>query len=472
MSVNEQNGAGGAAVAAGALVGLALAGGSGVRARPLTLASPDYVRSKAAVALAGRSLIDWEIGLLARQGVAEFYIVAKGRENRAQIKDVLGHGDAHGVSVRYSRPRFDGQNTGSGQATLRAVEHWRLGGLALVFPTDSVFDFDLGALIAAHEAAGAAVTVTTVGRTAEQAAGKYGVLRLDGARVTGFSEKPDLAEAGRLAAAAGRGDGLLDVNAGMYLIDCARLSAAAAEPRLRSLARTGLDWGGDLLPYLIDRGYPVAAHRISRFGDLGTPRDYLETLGSLLRGEFPLLTERLSTPTEPGGSVRIHPSSLALVDATTGRTLAQRLADGQVRIGPHVSIGRDVEIGPGAVIRGSDIGDGVDVGAGAVLTGVACGDHSIIGESANLVDAFVGAMAVVESSAQAPTRLSGYSAIGDEARIRAGARLHGVHVFPRVEVTRDRLALPGTVIERTQHPEPAPAVPRVGGRLAGAVEGV
>jgi NDP-sugar pyrophosphorylase family protein len=241
-------------------------------------------------------------------------------------------------------------------------------------------------------------------------------------------------------------------------------------PGIRRCA-TRLDWGGDLLPFLTANGHRVAAHRIPRFGDLGTPRDYLETLGGLLRGRFPLLTDRLGAPTESGGTVRIHPSSLHLADAASGRTLAQRLADGQVRIGPHVTIGRDVEIGPGAVITGSDISDGVDVGAGAVLTGVACGDHAIIGASARLTDVVVGAMAVVESSEDAPTRLSGYSAIGDEARIRAGARLHGVHVFPRIEIASDHLALPGTVIERAPATSAnvTPAVPAAPA-LAGVVE--
>jgi NDP-sugar pyrophosphorylase family protein len=451
------------------LIGLALAGGAGLRARPLTLAAPDYLRSKAALSLAGRSLIDWEVGLLATQGVAEFYIVAKGRENRAQIKELLGHGDAHGVSVRYSRPRFDGQNTGSGEATLRALDHWRLEGTALVFPTDSVFDFDLDAVLATHTAAGAVVTVTTVARTPEESAGKYGVLRTGGTRVLGFREKPGLDEARNLAQRSGHEDGLLDVNAGMYVIDCARLRRIAADPKLRELAGTRLDWGGDLLPFLIGQGHPVAAHRIARFGDLGTPRDYLETLGGLLRGEFPLLTGRLAPPLEPGGTVRVHPSSLRLADSVSGLTLARKLAEGRVRLGPHVTIGRDVEIGPDTVIEGSAVGDGVDIGAGAVLRGVACGDHAIIGPAARLTDVVLGSMAVVESNPRLPTELHGFTAIGDEARIRAGARLQGVHVFPRVEVAAGPPAPPGTVIERTRpgHDPELDGVP-----LAGIGEGV
>jgi NDP-sugar pyrophosphorylase family protein len=438
-------------------IGLALAGGSGLRARPLTLRSPDFQRSKAAITLAGRSLIDWEVDMLARQGVTRFYVVAKGLENRTQIKSILGHGEPRGLSVGYSRPRFDAENTGSGQATLRALEHWKLDGLALVFPTDSLFDFDLDEMVAAHRAQNAVVTVASVARSPEEAAEKYGVLSLDGPRVLGFREKPGLAEAVNMARGAAHRDGMVDVNAGLYLIDCTRLRALAGLPRLRHLVRTGLDWGGQLLPFLAGHGRSVAAHRIARFGDLGTPQDYLETLGDLLRGKFPLLDRELGDEIAVSDSVRIHQSSLHLADLVTGRTLAQKLAAGEVRIGPNVRIGRDVEIGAGVWVENSDIGDGVDIGAGAVVRGSACADHAMIGAGAVLEDVVIGAMAVLESAAGQATVLTGYTAIGDEARVAAGSRLHGVRVYPRVRVQPGMPMSAGKVL--TQHLSSVPVPP-------------
>ena len=125
------------------VVAVALAGGQGVRARPMTLEGPGHVRSKAVLCLAGRPVIEWQVATLQDQGVEHFYVVANGRQNRYQIKDQLGYGDALGVEVQYSRARMDRHNTGSGEATLSALEHWGLRGLALVFPTDSLFEFDL-----------------------------------------------------------------------------------------------------------------------------------------------------------------------------------------------------------------------------------------------------------------------------------------------------------------------------------------
>ncbi|MFJ9821467.1 sugar phosphate nucleotidyltransferase [Streptomyces sp. NPDC101151] len=411
---------------------IALVGGQGVRARPLTLNSRDHLRSKAVMGLAGRSLIEWAVDALRAQGVHRFYVAANGGENRAQTKAILEHGERLGVSVRYSRTRFDGANTGSGEATLRCLEHWDLGGLALVFPSDSVFDFDLAAMVRAHRAADAVVTVATVLRPAAEAAGKYGVVRRgpDGL-VNRFLEKPALRTIG---------GGRVETNAGMYLVDCERLRIAGREPALDSLARRSLDWGGNLLPYLVGHGHRVASHPITRFGDLGSPRDYLTTLREVLRDEYPVLS----------GRARIHESSLHLKDEATGRTLAEKIADGTVLIGPGVRIGRDVEIGPGAVIAESDIGDGVDIGAGSVLRGVACGDHSMIGPGARIFDAYLGAMVDIRSTADHAVVLWGFCALGDEVRVGEGVRLSGVRVYPRLDIRSGASIPPGSDLASLQ----------------------
>ncbi|HEX4223657.1 MAG TPA: sugar phosphate nucleotidyltransferase, partial [Pseudonocardiaceae bacterium] len=85
-------------------MGIALAGGLGVRARPLTLTTPGSIRSKATVPFLGKPLIDWQVRALREQGVGEFCVVAKGRENRFQVREVLQYGETLNVRVRYSRP--------------------------------------------------------------------------------------------------------------------------------------------------------------------------------------------------------------------------------------------------------------------------------------------------------------------------------------------------------------------------------
>ncbi|MFC4589453.1 nucleotidyltransferase family protein [Sphaerisporangium corydalis] len=409
--------------------GIALVGGKGIRARPLTLTTPDYLRSKAAMRLVGRSLVEWAVELLRAQGVTDFRVAANGSENRCQTKAILGDGARLGVSVHYSRPRFDPANTGSGHATLRCLDHWDLNGLALVFPTDSVFDFDLAAMVRRHRETGASVTVATVPRSPAEAAGKYGVLVSGGdGIVTRFAEKPSMESAERLA----RG-GALETNAGMYLIDCQALRMAARRPALAELGLRRLDWGGDLLPYLISAGSRVASHPIARFGDLGTPEDFLRTMREVLRDEYPAISARMWPATGQGGGVRIHESSLDLKDEVSGRSLAEKIRDGVVRIGPGVRIGRDVEIGPGVVLAHSDVADGVDIGEGARLHGVACGEHSIVGPRARLSDSVIGTAVEIRAGAV----LEEFCALGDEVSVHAGVHLRGVSVFPRLDVWSD-----------------------------------
>ncbi len=413
---------------------IALAGGRGERALPLTLVAPQYLRSKAAMRVAGRTLIEWAVHALRAQGVQSFHVIANGRENRTRTFDILGDGSALGVEVRYSRARFDASNTGSGQATLRCLDYWDLDGPVLVFPTDSVFDFDLAAMTRRHEAADAVVTVATVPCSPQRAARKYGVLAPgpDGL-IERFVEKPDLADARLLAER-----GMVHTNAGIYLVDGKRLREAGREPRLAALARDRLDWGADLLPYLVAEGYRVAAHPIARFGDLGSPRDYLATMRSVLRGEFPALGA------VNAGTARIAESSLCLRDGVCGLTLAEKIARGLVRIGPTVRIGRDVEIAPGVVLEDCDIADGVDVGEGCVLRRTACGEHAIVGAHARISDCVLGSSAVAGSSRQQPSVLRDYCVLGDEASVAPGTRLTGVEVFPRLAVRPGALVPPGS----------------------------
>ncbi|SEC76524.1 NDP-sugar pyrophosphorylase, includes eIF-2Bgamma, eIF-2Bepsilon, and LPS biosynthesis proteins [Streptomyces sp. 3213] len=417
-------------------LGIILAGGRGERAKPLTLASSDYIRSKALIPFVGRSVVEWLVESCRDQGIRRFYVIAQGAENHSQIKLVLGHGERFGVEIHYSRARLDRYNVGSGAATLHNLEQWDLTGRALVLPVDSVFEFDLSTLVDTHDAADAVVTVAAVGRTPEEIAGKYGVMQTspDGL-VAGFLEKPDLDRVHRVfpetSLPASRST--LPTNAGMYLVDCGRLRLAARNPEMIRLAQQRLDWGGDLLPWLVGRGLPVAVAPIDRLGDLGSIPDYLATLGDVLGGHYRRMNQAMGEPTSTDPRYWIHESSLRTKDSVTGTTLAQKISEGSVVIGPAVRIGRNAEIGPGVKLRFSDIGDGVDVDEGARLSRTAIGDGAVVGPYARITDSYVGPLARVHSERDNPVRLL-HSAIGEAADLRPGTRLTGVSVYPRLRV--------------------------------------
>ena len=423
------------------VVGIGLAGGQGVRARPITLEAAGYIRSKATMEFAGRPLIEWQLMALQDQGIDNFYLIVNGRENRSQIKEVIGHGEALGTQVRYSRSRMDRHNTGSGGATLSAITHWGLTDLALVFPTDSLFEFDLAELVREHRESGALVTVATVERVAEEVAGKYGTMICDGdGWIRRFVEKPPLETVLGLAIDPAR----VPINAGMYLIDCAGLAGLASDPGLTRLAERQMDWGHDLLPWLTANGYPVRRSTIAKAGDLGNPRDYLDTLADALAGGYPHLLKRMEPPYV--GNTWIHETSLGQRDPVTGLTLEAKIAEGLVRIGPNVRIGRHVEIGPQVVVADAYIGDGVDLHAGCVVRGSACMDGTIVGTGAQVIDSHIGIMANIESTPQAVTVVDGYSVLGHEVTLRPGVRLTAVSVYPGLTVPAGVYIAPGSTL--------------------------
>ncbi len=421
------------------LVGIGLAGGQGVRARPLTLKAPGYLRSKAAMSFLGRRLIRWVMQILTAEGMKDFYIVAHGKENRYQIKVMIGYGEEFGVNVMYSPVKYDVLTTGSADSTLRMLEYWDLTGPCLVFPTDSVIDFDLEPMYRDHLESGAAVTVAAMTRAPIQVAEKYGVMLTnpDG-RILEFAEKPTMAELREYFAVHDESefDRLpLLTNAGFYLIDAKALREVAGIAEVASLRRSRLDFGKDLLPWLVGNGYRVHAHTVRRIGDLGNVEDFLETMVDALHGNFESITRLLGPPFDPDRRVWIAPESLSMRDALTGKTLTEKLGEGLVTIGPATRIGRYCEIGPGVVITESNLDDDVEVREGAYISRSQIRDGAIVGPSSILRSAVVGSMSEIRSDPTKPTVIEGDVALGDEVIVYAGVHLSGeIAVYPRLKI--------------------------------------
>jgi NDP-sugar pyrophosphorylase family protein len=442
------------------VVGIGLAGGQGVRARPLTLKAPGYLRSKAAMAFLGKRLIRWVVEILSAEGMNEYFIVAHGKENRYQIKVLLGYGEALGIHVQYSPVKFDALSTGSADSTLRLIEHWGIDRPALVFPTDSVIDFDLEPMARVHRETGAAVTVAAMTRAPDEVAEKYGVMLSDPAcRILEFVEKPTI---GELREALQVTDPReferlpLLTNAGFYLLDPEAMRKAASDPELAAMRLERLDFGKDLLPWLVENGYPVYAHPVRRIGDLGNVRDYVETTVDVLTGEFESVRRLMGEPFDPEANVWIAPESLSFRDDETGRTLEEKIAEGLVTVGPAVRIGRYCEIGPGVVITESNLDDDVEVRGGAYISRSSVRDGAIIGPGATVRNSVIGSMSEVRSERDRATVVEDFVALGDEVVVHPGVRIGGeVSVYPRLKLPEGirvergaELATPEDVLDR------------------------
>ena len=433
------------------VVGIGLAGGRGVRARPLTLKAPGYLRSKAAMSFLGRRLIQWVIRVLAAEGIKQYYVIAHGKENRYQIKVMIGYGEHFGVDVQYSPVKFDALSTGSADSTLRMLEHWELGGPALVFPTDSIIDFDLEPMYRTHLEKQPTVTVAAMTRGPVEVAGKYGVMLTDpDGRIVEFVEKPTGEELREYFADVPDPDFdrlPLLTNAGFYMIDAAQLRELAGNVEIASLRRERLDFGKDLLPWLVGNGFPVYAHTVRAVGDLGNPPDYLQTMVETLHGDFESVTRHLGPPFDPERSVWIPPESLSMRDERTGKSLSEKLGEGLVTIGPAVRIGRYCEIGPGVVISESNLDDDVEVREGAYISRSQVRDGAIIGPGARLRNAVIGSMSEIRSDHTSPTVVEDYVALGDEVVVYPGVRLmKDISVYPRLKIPAGIRVPPGSEI--------------------------
>lgn len=377
--------------------------------------------------------------ILGEQGLDTFYVVAHGKENRYQIKTLIDHGEPLGVKVKYSRVRFDALNTGSADAAIRNVGYWDLSGTALIFPTDSVVDLNLEEMVAAHRASGAAITIGAMIREPMEVAGKYGVMltQPDGSIVE-FVEKPTLQEIHQAFPTPSEEDFNrlpLLTNSGFYLADIDLLREIGEHPDIIEMSEHRLDFGLDLLPWMVGKGYKVLAHPIGAIGDLGNIPDYIETMVAALRGEFASVHRQLGVPWDPERNIWIDPTSLVMRDMINGTTLEEKLAREEVKLGPGVRIGKYSEIRSGTHLAYSCIDDGVEVHEGAQVVRSAIRDGAIISRGARIQDCYIGSMAEVRSSPDDPTILDDYVALGDEVVLQPGSRLSGnINIWPRLRI--------------------------------------
>ncbi|MBA3691521.1 MAG: NDP-sugar synthase [Actinobacteria bacterium] len=421
------------------LVGLGLAGGKGIRARPLTLKAPGYLRSKAAMSFLGRRLIRWVVQILSSEGIKEYYIIAHGKENRYQIKVMIGYGEGFGVDVKYSPVKYDVLTKGSADSALRMIDHWNITRPALVFPTDSIIDFDLEPMLAAHREHGAVATIAAMTRPPDEVAEKYGVMLADAeGRITDFVEKPTLAELREhfhVASEEEFGRMPLMTNAGFYLIETEAIREICRHPDIEKLREERLDFGKDLLPWLVGNGHPVYVHPVRKIGDLGNVEDFLETMVDVLHGRFESVDRLLGPPFDPEKNVWIAPESLELRDDESGTTLAEKIDEGSVTIGPAVRIGRFCEIGRGVTITESNLDDDVEIRAGARVERSQIRDGAIVGAGAQLSEVVVGSMVEIRSELDAVTRIERLVALGDEVTVHAGVHMAGdISVYPRLKI--------------------------------------
>lgn len=337
-----------------------LAGGDGVRLRPLT-----RVRPKPLVPLANRPLIERLLRQLAAGGVRTATL-AIGRAQASAIRERLGEDQRLGLDLRYHLER---EPLGSGGAVAAALAVSPVPADAepsepvLVCNADVVSRLDVAAFGRAHRASGAEVSIALAEVDDPTS---FGVVELEsGGRIGRFLEKPapDAVPPGAT--------GSYWANAGFWLIAPARL--AAIEPtrfsRLEETLFPGMAEAGDAIV-----GLPlaqVAADGLWR--DVGTPTSYREAHRALLAGTG--LRAEAGAEIDPAARVEGD------VDLEAGVVV-----EAGARLSGPVAAGSGSRIGPDAELRDCLLWDGVRVGAGARLRGCILADGVTVAPGESLHD--------------------------------------------------------------------------------------
>jgi NDP-sugar pyrophosphorylase family protein len=394
-------------------------GGEAKRLRPLTAES-----SKAVVRFFNRPLVEFAMAELARQGVRHFIFGAKGYINYRSLFDYFREGMAFShqyhirprVHIKY-QPRIE--DVGSADSVRIVMDYYGIDKTFLVVQGDNLFELDLQDLLAFKEKTGAFMVVVL---TPVEDVEAYGVADMEeSGRIRRFVEKPRKEDApSRMA------------NTGIYLIS-PEIKKVFEEPEVQRMIKEGerLDFGLDLIPYLVGR-FPVYGYYLQGdWQDVGTPKGYLSAMTKVLAKRDPshsLLGEQVSGLQNvwiQGGS----PESVKRREDTVQKALTKK-----IKLEGSVFIGRHCQIGEGCIIRDSVIDNFCILGKDVTVERSAIMDRAVLGDGATVQDTILGRHVKVNSTIQKPTWTLGITVVGDDVDVGEGAILTSTKVNPHVKI--------------------------------------
>ena len=319
---------------------LILVGGEGTRLRPLTTTVP-----KPVLPLANRPFITYMIEWAAAHGFEE--VVLSCMFLSASIRRVLGDREWKGTRLHYVEEP-DPRGTAGAVKYAEAV----LGDRFAVLNGDILTDFDLSALLRAHQETGARATISLIEVDDPSA---YGLVLTDAdGQVTDFIEKPDRSPPGGAF-----------INAGAYVLEREVLDPLP-DDRPVSFER-------EVFPSLVGNG--LYAYKATGYWlDIGTPERYLEATRYLLErsGEDVLVGNRCEiAPDARIGPMAVLGDGCRVEEAVVERAVLfdEATVEREAIVRDSI-VGRGAKIGAGSRLEGETVvADGAVVESGTVLSG-------------------------------------------------------------------------------------------------------
>jgi NDP-sugar pyrophosphorylase family protein len=389
-------------------------GGQAKRLRPLS-----HDVSKPCVRFLNRPLIEFSMIALAEQGIRNFIFGEMGYTNYSNLFDQYGEGIGFSAKYRIEprihikhQPNLD--DVGSADSYRINMEYYDIRKPVIVVQGDNLFSFDLNDFVRKHEERNALMSIALirVGNVEE-----YGVADVDhDMRIKRFVEKPQPNQAPSNL-----------VNAGIYLLSPGLRSIVDGEEVMRIRNEKGrLDFGYDLIPYLVDRGFPVYGYEIPIWFDVGSPEKYLEAMLNVLKGALDIrITEERIVP---GKNIWVQGYSEESIRRR--EEIVRKFNENKLGLEGAVLIGRHTRIGDYSKIMDSSIDNFCIIGEHVVIERSAIMDAAKIGDYAGIFDSIIGRKVIVESSKEKPTLIESFSTVGNSVRIREGCRLINTRVNP------------------------------------------
>jgi mannose-1-phosphate guanylyltransferase/phosphomannomutase len=290
-----------------------MAGGDGARLRPLTIGRP-----KPMVPLVNKPVMLHILDLLKHHGITD--VVVTLRYLATVIQDFFGDGSHLGMNITYV---VEDSPLGTAGSVKHAAQY--LDETFLVISGDALTDFDLQAIIHAHQTREVLATIALahVPNPLE-----YGVVVTnEQGYVSRFLEKPGWAEL------------ISDtVNTGIYVLEPAALDLIPANKPY--------DFSMELFPTMLEKSIPIYGHVADGYWcDVGNIPEYQRATSDLLYGRVKLpepIGEHIGGGIWVGHDVEIAPSAQLF---------------GPIYLGNEVKIKGDVQIYGPSVIRDSTVID-------------------------------------------------------------------------------------------------------------------
>lgn len=332
-----------------------LVGGKGTRLRPLTVYTPKPMLEVAGVPFLTHQLVRAKAAGIDRVVFATAY--------RPEVfEDYFGDGRALGLELDYVT---ETEPMGTGGAIRNVADRLRSAPdePVLIFNGDILSGVDLVALVDAHRAREADVTLHLT-RVAREKLSAFGLVPTDDdGWVTAFREKPQRAE-----------DFVTDqINAGCYVFRRSVIDGIPADRPVSVERETFPDLlaGGAKVLGVVEQSY---------WRDLGTPEAFVHGSADLVLGAIDSAAIPATARPDLADALVLADADLdADVKVAGGSTIGARarIASGAEIVGSVV--GEDARVEAGAVVRDSIVGRGARVGAGTVLDGVVIGDGAQVG---------------------------------------------------------------------------------------------